>query len=566
MHPLRSDVAFAPAGVWLLMRMKSRALLNGAREILSDAPIKLLAAGVFIALIWFVLYELFVYVFEYFRLNQLQAAVAIPLLFNFFFVTLLVMLAFSNAILMYGTLFAHEESAYLLSSPLRVHSTVTLKYAESLFFSSWSLLLLGMPLMMAIAGVYEESTSFYAVFIALFVGFVPIPGAIGLLVAWFIARFVPRSAGKLLVSVAVVILVLMVAWGLRSVHDFKWISDEWLDGFFARMSLIQSSILPSTWVTRGIESVLSGNIGAAIGYLTVTVANAIFMSWLAIRLVSAGFLPAYDRAGITSNRVNRKPAEASGGVAGWMFFFLPGPARLIAAKDMRTFFRDPMQWSQLAILFGLMSLYLLNTPRFDIDRSESRLVLFVPFLNLGAVSFILATFTSRFVFPMVSLEGHQLWLIGLLPISRSWILVAKFSFAFMVTMSVATGVMMLASYILKIGTVSTLVYLSVTASVCFGLCGLAVGIGARLPMFRQRNPARIANGLGGTINLIASVGLICVILGGMGFVTMRMEGRSFAYVRSPMVYGVVGGVIVFGVAAGVVALIIGARHLRRVEA
>ena len=86
------------------------------------------------------------------------------------------------------------------------------------------------------------------------------------------------------------------------------------------------------------------------------------------------------------------------------------------AERLRTFVRDPAQWSQLTILFGLLVLYLANMPTLRLEFAASGWFLFIPFLNLCAVSLILATFTCRFVFPLVSLEGHQMWLLGVLPV------------------------------------------------------------------------------------------------------------------------------------------------------
>ncbi len=565
MPPSKNDFAFAPAGVSTLARMKCRVLYNTAREVIIEAPVKVFATVGFMILIWFALYALFSLVFSYFQRNELQFVVAVPLLFNFFFVALLVLLAFSNAILTYGTLFTHEEANYLLSSPLRVDSTVALKFLESLFFSSWSLILLGLPLMMAIARAYDDrGPQFYPMFIAFFLAFVPIPGAIGLLTSWAIARYLPRSAGKLLIGAGVIAILIVIVWGMRSVRDIGLVSNEWLDGFFGRMALIQAAVLPSTWVTRGIEAAIDNRSEDALCYLLVTFANGLFLSWLAVSIVSRGFLPAFDRARGSSAQARKSVVQASGGLAGKLFFFLPTSARLIAAKDMRTFVRDPLQWSQLVILFGLMALYLLNAPRFEMDES-SRLSAFVPFLNLGAISFILATFTSRFVFPMVSLEGHQLWFIGLLPISRTWILLAKYAFSMVVTGGVAFAVMVLASYMLRISTTASLVYLAVTFCVCHGLCGFAVGFGARLPMFQQRNPARIANGLGGTINLISSVMLICTMLTGMGFVTFRVGDTGITTRAPQIVFLVVGLVCIVGLVAGTAAIWMGARHLKRLE-
>jgi len=236
MMPETSDPPFRPAGTLLLARVKLRALLNHFLEIVAEAPVKVLATAIFIGLIWLALYGLFYKVFDYFQMSLLQSVVAIPLIFHFFFVALLVLLTLSNAILMYGALFTHEEAAYLLAAPVRVRSTVLVKFGESLFFSSWSLLLLGLPLMMAIAAVYDgESWSFYALFLLLFVSFVPIPGALGLLTAWGVARFLPHTLRRFEVYAAMACLAVMMVWGMRTVRELRWINEDWLDDFFARL-------------------------------------------------------------------------------------------------------------------------------------------------------------------------------------------------------------------------------------------------------------------------------------------------------------------------------------------
>src|SRR5439155_21465831 len=100
--------------------------------------------------------------------------------------------------------------------------------------------------------------------------------------------------------------------------------------------------------------------------------------------------------------------------------------RLLAAKDLITFFRDPLQWSQMAILFGLLALYVSNVRNMWTDLAEPRLTLLIAFLNLTAVRLILDTFTNRFLFPLISLDGQHLWLLGLLPLPRIRLVLAKF--------------------------------------------------------------------------------------------------------------------------------------------
>jgi ABC-2 type transport system permease protein len=239
--------------------------------------------------------------------------------------------------------------------------------------------------------------------------------------------------------------------------------------------------------------------------------------------------------------------------------------RLVATKDLRTFFRDPTQWSQLTILFGLLVLYLTNMPTLRLQLSASGFLLMIPFLNLCAVALILATFTCRFVFPLMSLEGQKLWLMGVLPIPRHRLLLAKLAFAMCVTLAVALAAMIVAAILLRLDIVWTMIHLVVTIAICFGLCGFAVGIGARMPMFTQTNAARIANGLGGTTNLLASIALVSLSLTCVGIATWRSrylapnqwpEWPTLAYCAAAVLISLAGGAI---------AMCIGARHLNRID-
>ncbi len=549
----------------LLLRVRARAAYNGVRQAVDEGPVRLAATVILVGLIWIGLYYMFWKVFDQFEHTPLEATVAMPLIFNFFFVAMLAMLTFSNAIIAYGALFGVNESAYLLTSPLPPVDVVTLKYLESLVFSSWSLILMGLPLMAAMAGQVEDPI-FYVLFIAFFAAFIPIPGALGMLLAWATARFFPKRLVPLLAVVGGLVLAVCIVWGLRSLRLGETAAEVWLREFLATMSFIQSALLPNQWVAAGIDHAIHNQFHESGMYLCVTTANALFLSWLAVTIVSGRFDVAYDRAlanrGAGSRRNNH---QGSNRLAETVFFYLPKPLQLIAAKDLRTFFRDPLQWSQLAILLGLLALYLVNMPTIQSSVTWSWWTHVSPFLNLCAISLILATFTCRFVYPLVSLEGQKLWLVGLLPMPRGHLLRAKFAFAMTVTLLGAIGAMGLAIVMLDLHILWAAAHLAVTVAVCFGLCGFSVGIGARLPLFDQPNVARIANSLGGTTNLLASLALLVAILVCAGAATLHSESPPDT--SPPEVTALLWclAATVIGVVAGVAALAVGERHLSRID-
>jgi ABC-2 type transport system permease protein len=557
---------FAPVGLRLLVQVKLRALSNRVTEAITTAPVRFFATAACIALVWIGLYFLFYAVFEYLQQSPLEAAVAIPMVFSFFFAALLAMLTLSNAILAYMSLFLAPEAPYLLTAPIAPRSYVALKYVETLVFSSWSLVLLGLPLMIAMANISDEPWFYYPLFLVFFLGFVPIPGALGLLLAWATARFFSRALRRRLILAGALVVTLILIGFVQGVRVDSGEPNRWLSEVLLRLDFVHSALLPSAWVSRGVEHALQYRVGESLGYLSVTVANALFLSMIAVLFVAARFPVAFDRAASLRGGENRSTREPDGGVAGKVFAYLPWQMRLIAAKDLRTFARDPLQWTQLVILFGLMSLYLVNVPRFSatLEPLEGWGQI-IPYLNFGAISFILATFTSRFVFPLVSLEGHQMWLVGMLPLTAGRLLLAKFAFAMTVSVSVAVSTTVLAATMLKMPPSWAVLQSTVMFAVCTGLCGLAVGIGARLPMFGERNSARIANGLGGTINLVASVSLILTMLAGMGWMGFRNVHRGFAGTVDRTSLMIAGGVAGIGFVTGALALLIGARHLKHRE-
>ena len=91
--------------------------------------------------------------------------------------------------------------------------------------------------------------------------------------------------------------------------------------------------------------------------------------------------------------------------------------RELVLKELRLFFRDTTQWSQLILLAVLVVVYVFNIKYLPL-RGEGVtffLVNVVPFLNLVLAGFVLASIAARFIFPGVSLEGRTLLAAALEP-------------------------------------------------------------------------------------------------------------------------------------------------------
>src|SRR5262249_29903826 len=147
---------------------------------------------------------------------------------------------------------------------------------------------------------------------------------------------------------------------------------------------------------------------------------------------------------------------------------------------------------------------------YDIESPYWRNLL--SFLNLAVTALILSTFTSRFIFPMLSLEGRNFWVLGLLPLRREAILWGKFAFSSGLSLAATEVLIVLSDLMLRLDPLMILLHVGVVAILCLGLSGISVGLGARMPNLKEDDPSKIAAGFGGTLNLLVSLVFIFLII------------------------------------------------------
>jgi ABC-2 type transport system permease protein len=334
-----------------------------------------------------------------------------------------------------------------------------------------------------------------------------------------------------------------------------------------QVDVVKQPLLPSTWTAKGIVAAMNHRVDKSLFYLGVVGANALFLAWATVNILAASWPEAFSRANHGRLRTTIRRGWFTEAVNWTFFFYLPFKLRKVMLKDLRFFARDAKQWSQMMIMLGLLVIYALNLKRLPVDADQSYTQSLIAFLNLTTVSLILATFTSRFVYPLLSLESQQLWLIELVPMRRVYFLGVKFLFALTVTAVSACGVMGIAVSMLGVPAIWARINLMICLGVCIGLSGLAIGLGARFPVLHQRNPARIASGFGGTLNLIASMLFVGVEMAGVAYLSIVEFRENWNLPDRLTLKGqlIVMGLLVFSLVVGTTAMVVGARRFNRLE-
>jgi ABC-2 type transport system permease protein len=575
-------LAARPLPLITLLRYRFYAARNQILALRKEPLLKIAVVLVLGAIFWFGLFVLFSHGFRFLSLNAKYFWLpVVQRILSLFFLALAFMLVFSNVVISFASLFKAPETAFLYSLPVR-HDTIFLyKLFESLVFSSWAIFAIGLPLLLAYGIESQAAWYFYPMIPVYLAPFVMLPAAIGALLGLLLTAIAPRRRAQVL-TVLVVALLLIASYVAISILNVQRAHggaggslEHSVRVVLAKLNFTRHPLTPNFWITEGLLAVGEGRgawVRASVIFWCALTSSAAFFLALGWFLSGSIYQAVYSVA--SAGGFVRRVAQRS------KLEWLLGPAlrrypqvMLLVVKDIKTFLRDPAQWSQVLIFFGILMLYIGNLRNFQYPLHDPFYRNLIAFLNLGATCMTLATMTSRFVFPLISLEGHRFWVLGLVPIQRRDIVMSKFYFSLLGALLLTTTLVLLSNYILGNAGVIMWVQLATAALVSLGLSGLSVGMGALFPSFHERNPSKIVAGFGGTLTLILAMALVVFTVLGEGVVchravmrTYRLETMQDMGMGSWLILGgVMGGVALLNILAAYIPMKLGIRALERVE-
>ena len=497
-----------------LIRLRVSGLRNSIMNVRKDSVAKSLVVifglGNVIGLGYWISLNSFRFIADFKAFGDLNAKMISLLL-----MALLVLVVLSTIIISSATLFRGKETAFLFQTPARPRAILLLKLTESIAISSWATLFLCLPVMVAY-GVHENAPPlYYAEMASVMFIFVLFSGCLGALLAIILAPLFRRLSPKMLLLAALAVLVLLSWLFLRS-FEFGTIEENRknllvLDRFASGFEVFRSPWSPSRWASTAISSAVHGTHGEVLSNTLTLLANTlIFLPLLSLygkRYYNREWT-AHQGSSSTLATVGSKSATT------WR----PGgsPMAALLRKDLLLFIRNPSQLAQSLLFLLLMVIYslsLLQVPDFFKDSVNNfRLYRFIYFANQVAVCMIISSFTSRFIYPLLSLEGRAFWVIGLAPIPRRRLMTQKGVFAMAIILPLGLLTISISNLALRSPPEFFLsaVYTMILATLC--LTSLSTGLGAAYPSFDESNPARIAVGLGGTLNFFASALTIAILV------------------------------------------------------
>lgn len=490
-----------------------RAARNTVVGLVVHQPLRAVAIASVLLTVWMLLAGLFWAVLQFLGQEQYLPFKdrLLETLLGVFFFALFFLVVLSHMVVAWSALFRSRSAVYQAQLPVDDRALFWTALVEGGAWSSWAVVVLALPLIGTLTAEAAQRGRYALAATVVLAAFIAVCIAAGSLGALLLARLIPllRRGIQGLVALAVLAVGAGAVFAVGAVERADR-PTTFINEVVGRLGFVENPFLPSAWAQQGLMAARAARWDDWGWNALLLVVTAAALAVVGETIAGRRLRREMDALTGRPDRQTRPRSQPWRGVP-----FLPADLGLLAAKDLRLFIRDPAQVLQFTMFFGLLAFYLLMLPRlgkaFLLDEHWRPAV---SLLNLTAIAMALATFTGRFVYPLLSLEGRRLWVLVLAPWPRERVVTAKFAFALCVGVPVSATLVALSGIMLDLpfGVIAYQTFVIVCMAV--GLAAGALGIGARLADYGQDNPGKLVAGYGGNINLLASLLFAALLLAG----------------------------------------------------
>src|SRR5438552_1025074 len=513
--------------LWRVLEPKWRTALQRLREERSRGPGRLLILVLAASGFWLGVFGILYRILKYFRGVEDVGPLLAGKILGVVLLAFVGILVLSNVITALSSFFLARDLDLLISAPVDWLRIYLAKLGETMLHSSWMVALMAVPIFAAYGVSYRGGLLFIPYTVLSLLPLLVLPAVAGSALTLVLVNIFPARRTRDLLSIValgaagglILLLRLIRPERLASPEGFRNLLD-----FIAVLRTPTSPFLPSEWVTQAIMSFLRGQPDLLpVALLWTTAAAFVTIGAMLHRaLFASGFTKAQEGA----ERFVR--GEWWRWTVGTLLGFLPVAKREFVLKDVKLFFRDTTQWSQLILLAVLVVVYLFNIKALPLHRGEQVgffYVTLVSFLNLGLAGFVLAAIAARFIFPAVSLEGRHMWLLRSSPLELRALLWSKYWVGTIPLLVLALLLTGLTNVLLQVRPFMMVVGMLTIGRLTFAIAALALGFGALYPQFETENAAQIPTSFGGLVYMMATIALL-------GAVLRTLWTAVYAYVRA----------------------------------
>jgi len=501
----------------LLVSPRFISFRNSLKRSHTNKKIKILALTIGGILFWFTLFFFIYRVLIYFSSQEMIGDILARHLLSMVLLIFFSMLIFSHIITSFSNLYLSQDLELCHASPAGLTDVFLSRSFYTTLDSSWMPLVFGLPIVMAYGLVYRPGLEYYLSLIYVSFPLIIIAASVGIMVIMVLVRFFPAQRARDITMFLTLILIIILYLLFRFMRPERLVNPDTFMSvaqYLGALKAPDSPYLPSRWATDLLWAKLTGSpvpqIFNNLLLWSTAFAMVVIGIWMAGRIYFNGFSKSQEAKRRT--RAGRKLLEKMVSV---ITSPLGSDTTSLIAKDVRIFFRDNSQWSQLLLLGALVVVYLYNFSVLPLERSPIKSIYLqnaLSFLNVGLAGFVISALSARFIFPAVSSEGNAFWIILSSPLTSKRFLWSKY-FAYLIPMLILAEVLIIyTNYLLKVTTFMMVLSSATIFFLVFGIVALGIGFGAIYPNFNHENIAKVATGFGGVMYMITSSVFIALVI------------------------------------------------------
>jgi len=484
---------------------------------------------------WAGIFAVSLRVLRYFRSIEDAGDIVAYKLLSMLDITAFALLIFSSILTVLSKLYLSRDLSLVHSMPVPSYKIFIARWTDSMFESSWMVIVYMIPVFLAYGIAYRAGIFFYAASILSLLSLSVIASCISSALILCAVILIPASRMKS------IFIFLGLALFMLLYIAFRLLKPELLvdpDVFISTLMYIKdlqtpsSPFLPSTWAYDSIRNALTGSVRESLFHLAMLCSCAGMLIFANILIADALYFKGFSRTQTAPARLFRYRKSDRR-----LFAFLSGPVRAFVSKEIKTFFRDQTQWSQLFLIAGLVVIYVYNFKVLPLEKSPVKTVYLqnlLAFLNMGLALFVLTALAARFVYPAVSAEKDAFWIVKSGPIPLKTFLRIKFFIYYFPLLILSQILIVTTNMLLKVTPFMMMLSVITVFFLVPGIVALGIGLGAAYPDFKAENPIQTVTSYGGVLFMVlcaAYIGFVILLEAGPVYEIFMagIEGRRLSF-------------------------------------
>ncbi len=474
---------------------------------------KLLLFGTIGLLFWGGIFAVSLHVLGYFKeIAELGDILACKLL-SMVLLTFLFLLVFSSILTSLSKLYLSRDLPLVHSIPVPSYKVFIARWIESTADSSWMVIVYTLPVFISYGIVYQTGPFFYLNIVMTLLSLSITASGISVVLVITAVNFLPASRIRNICIFIGLCFFLVLFFAFRFLRPERLVDPEAFATVIVYLKTLKTPAplyLPSTWAFDSMKALLYGNITEGMFHIALSWSFAGLMVFMVIIIAEAIYFKGLSKTRTVQARLFNYRVSNS------LFLkSLSRPVRAFAVKEIKTFFRDQTQWSQLFLLAALVVIYIYNFNVLPLEKAPIKTVYFqnlLSFLNMGLAGFVLTAVAARFAYPAVSTEKDAFWLVKSVPIPLKNYLWIKFIIYYLPLLILTEILIVATNILLKVSPFMMGLSIINIFFMVPGVVSMGIGLGAAYPDFKSENPAQIVTSFGGLLFMMVCAGYIGAVI------------------------------------------------------